>query len=178
MSGRLIAVVGPSGAGKDTLLQEALAARTDLVLARRVITRPSNAGGEAHEGVDATEFERRQRAGAFAVSWRAHGLMYGIPISVNDLIAAGTCVLFNGSRNALPSIMKAFPALGVIEISAPREVLRKRLLARGREDADQIEERLSTAGMSPLKGAVAVSNDGAVETAVARLLSAIDKLNS
>lgn len=42
-TGRLFAVVGPSGAGKDTLIAAALAARPDLAIVRRVITRPVEA---------------------------------------------------------------------------------------------------------------------------------------
>jgi ribose 1,5-bisphosphokinase len=45
----IFAVVGPSGAGKDLLIQGALAARPDLRLVRRVITRPADSGAEDHE---------------------------------------------------------------------------------------------------------------------------------
>ncbi|MEM0945277.1 MAG: hypothetical protein AAGI70_15175, partial [Pseudomonadota bacterium] len=70
-AGRLIAVVGPSGAGKDTLLEGARAARPDLVLARRAITRPGSAGGECHDGLSPSEFERRRAAGGFSIHWQA-----------------------------------------------------------------------------------------------------------
>ena len=42
----IFAIVGPSGAGKDTLIEGALKQRPDLRLIRRVITRPTGAGGE------------------------------------------------------------------------------------------------------------------------------------
>ena len=81
MSGRLFAIVGPSGAGKDTLIQGALAVRPGLSVVRRVITRPTSAGGEDFEGVTAAAFAARSKAGEFALTWQAHGLSYGIPKS-------------------------------------------------------------------------------------------------
>ena len=75
----IFAVVGPSGAGKDTLIRGALAARPDLRLVRRVITRPTDAGGEAFEGVTEQAFQQRSAMGDFAREWQAHGLRYGIP---------------------------------------------------------------------------------------------------
>ena len=88
MTGRLVAIVGPSGAGKDTLIAGAVAARPDLVWARRTITRPAT-GNEPSEAVSEAEFERRRAAGAFAFWWTAHGLSYGIPASIHDHLAAG-----------------------------------------------------------------------------------------
>ena len=51
MIGAVFAVVGPSGAGKDTLIEAARQARPDLVIVRRFITRPESAGGEDFHGV-------------------------------------------------------------------------------------------------------------------------------
>lgn len=176
VTGRLIAVVAPSGAGKDTLLTGAHAARSDLVLARRVITRPESAGGEQHEGVDDAEFDRRRREDEFAFWWRAHGLSYGVPVTINDQLAAGCVVLFNGSRSALPTIQKIYPDMATILITAPKSVLRDRLVRRQRETADQIEARLSVAEMTAPERAIIVSNHSNVAKGVARLLSAIDAI--
>ena len=76
---RLFFVVGPSGAGKDTLLSGAIAADPALHWVRRVITRPESAGGEPFEGVSAPEFAARLARGDFALHWDAHGLRYGVP---------------------------------------------------------------------------------------------------
>ena len=79
--GTWVLVVGPSGAGKDTLLDLARNAVTDLkpiCFAKRVVTRPAN-DFEDHDSVDADQFERMQADGAFALSWQAHGLSYGVP---------------------------------------------------------------------------------------------------
>ncbi len=173
-AGRLIAVVGPSGAGKDTLLAAALAARPDLVRARRVITRPQEAGGEAFEGVSAAEFEARLRRGAFALHWRAHGLRYGVPARIDTDLAAGHTVLFNGSRAALPAARARYPALEVVMITAPARLLAERLAARGREDAGTIAARLARGTLAVPSGARIVVNDASAETGAARLLCAIN----
>ncbi|GHE01198.1 ribose 1,5-bisphosphate phosphokinase [Defluviimonas sp. 20V17] len=178
MSGRLFAVVGPSGAGKDTLMQAVRAARPGVVLARRVITRPTEAGGEDFEGVDEAEFARRMTAGAFVLHWRAHGLRYGVPGAVRADLAAGRDVLFNGSRAGLAEAAAAFPALRVLHITARPEVLAARLAARGRECADQIGARLARADLvlPGLPAGVAVTeidNSGPLDGAVAMLLAAL-----
>ena len=59
MAGRLIYLIGPSGSGKDSLLdaaRERLAAHGCRV-ARRVITRSAEAVGEAAHSVSAEQFE-------------------------------------------------------------------------------------------------------------------------
>lgn len=171
--GRLIAVVGPSGAGKDTLIAAARKARPDLCFAKRVITRPTSAGGEDFEGVTDFEFARRMETGAFAFHWRAHGLSYGVPIEIEDALAEGRDVVFNGSREALPGIMAKYPRHRVILVTAPNAVLAERLARRGRESRDEIERRLSRSAFEPPEGAIVVLNDGALEAGVARFLNAL-----
>ena len=160
----IVAVVGPSGAGKDRLIEGALALRPDLRLARRVITRPTEAGGE--------DFAAMRRAGRFALDWQAHGLAYGIP---RDQLAGPGPVIFNGSRAALPQAMARLPGLRVVLITAPEALLAKRLAARGREDAADIAGRLARAGFAMPPGIphVTVMNDADPETGVARLLEAL-----
>lgn len=175
VASQVIAVVGPSGAGKDTLIRGALQIRPDLHLVRRVITRPSDAGGEDFCGVTEAEFARRKALGDFALTWQAHGLHYGIP---QDQVM-GT-VLFNGSRAALPLAAKAFPGLRVILVTAPDIVLAARLASRGRETADDIRARLRRAAfeMPPGIAFQTVINDATVETGVARLLAALQPVRA
>lgn len=173
MRGRLFVVLGPSGAGKDTLIAGAVAARPELVWARRVVTRPEAAGGEPFEGVTRDEFERRRSAGAFAVWWEAHGLLYGAPASISDAMEAGRDVILNGSRGAVGQARLVFPLLKVIYVTAPDDVLARRLGERGREDAMAISARLARAAFPAPKDAAVVVNDGTVEQGVSRLLAAL-----
>lgn len=173
----IFAIVGPSGAGKDTLIAAALARRPDLRLVRRVITRPTEAGGEDFEGVTMAEFAARLEAGAFALHWQAHGLHYGIP---GDQLAGPGVVLFNGSRAALPAAAAAFPDLRVVVITAPTELLSSRLAARGREMAGDIQSRLDRAAFLLPEGirAAEVMNDGSVAEGANRLLVALQPVSA
>jgi ribose 1,5-bisphosphokinase len=173
----IFAVVGPSGAGKDTLILGALAARSDLRLVRRVITRPVEAGGEDYDGVSEPEFTLRLDRGEFAHHWQAHGLHYGIP---RDQVIGPGDVIFNGSRAALPDAVRVFPGLRVILVTAPAATLAARLVARGRETQPDMEERLTRAGFAMPEGIpfATVMNDGTPEDGVARLLAALQPVSA
>ena len=182
-AGRAIVVVAASGAGKDTLLSGVAARRPDLHFARRVITRPATATtgakgslDEDFESVTEAEFERRRRAGGFAVTWRAHGHRYALTSDVQARVLAGDTVIFNGSRDALPEIRRVFADLAVILITVPAHLLRDRLEQRGREDPRQIEARLARGHLPPPEGAIEVANDEDIPTGIARLLAVIDDL--
>jgi len=144
-TGRLIFLVGPSGSGKDSLID---ASREQLALAgveiaRRVITRSAEAKGEAAQGVTPEQFDTLRAQGAFAMHWRANGLDYGIPRQVDQWLAAGRAVLVNGSRAYLPEARQRYPDLLAVLVEVKPEVLRQRLLARGRETAEEVEQRLA-----------------------------------
>ena len=175
MTGQLFIVVGPSGAGKDTLLAGAIAADPSLHWARRVITRPETAGGEPFEGVDAPTFQHRLQAGDFALHWQAHGLQYGVPRLQLAPLDGGRAVLVNGSRAALPAAQTAFPNLIVICISAPPAVVATRLAARGRESAQDISARLKRASYDLPGGleVIDVANDSTPAVGIQRLLCTI-----
>lgn len=145
MTGRFIAVVGPSGVGKDSVMEGLAAADPSLVLARRVISRPTALGGEDFDGVSERAFRKAEDDGAFILSWHAHGWHYGIPQSVALEVAQGRDVLVNLSRAVLPQAQALFARFCVILLCADREVLASRLAARNREDADEIERRLARA---------------------------------
>jgi len=175
MAGRIFAVVGPSGAGKDSLISAVSQTLPELHVVKRVITRPSDAGGEDFEGVSEAEFQRRKLDGAFVLVWKAHGLCYGIPASAAEALGNGKDVLFNCSRAVLPDAAKAFPQLAVIHVTACPEVLAHRLAKRGRETAKDILARLSRASLALPEGlnVCEIDNSGRLDTAVAALLARV-----
>lgn len=180
MVGVLVLVVGPSGAGKDTLLQGArvaLAADKTAIFARRVITRLAAAGGEDHEPATAAEFAKRKGAGGFLLAWDAHGLSYSVPVDLAADLAMGRTVIANVSRSVIDEAARRFQRVRVIEVTAPPAVLARRLAARGREPAGAIEERLARASV-PLPAHVpceTVMNDASEGEGVARFLAALDR---
>lgn len=175
MKGRLIYVVGPSGAGKDSVIDYArahLPAAAAVVFARRTITRPASAGGEDHRAVDEAGFERLLAQGAFAMHWRANGLAYGIGVEILDRLAEGRTVVVSGSRGHLPEAIAAFPGIETVLVTAKLETLRARLGARGREDATQVTQRLERAAsltLPPGLRAFRIDNDGELAAAGGRL---------
>jgi ribose 1,5-bisphosphokinase len=144
--GMMVVVVGPSGAGKDTLMAAAAKhfhGRPDIHFVRRVITRDHDAGGEDHLAVSPQGFASMEQAGSFSVWWEAHGLKYGIPSEVSVALARGNLVIANGSRSALHHFHAVFPRLKVVNVTARAEVLAGRLEARGRETHEDIMARLA-----------------------------------
>ena len=175
-SGRLVLVVGPSGAGVDTLID---AARRELHddprfhFVRRTITRPAGSVGEEHDPVDIEAFrERRDKAG-FALSWEAHGLGYGIPLSIEEKLRQGQTVVVNASRTVIEEARGRYPNLTVASVTASPAILAQRLAGRNRETAEEIERRLSRAGLGFPDGddVVTINNDGALDTSVTAFLS-------
>jgi ribose 1,5-bisphosphokinase len=175
VTGRIFAVVGPSGVGKDTLLSGAVAASNRLHWARRTITRPAAGGGEPFVGVTPEVFRGMLNSGAFALQWQAHGLSYGIPQSEFAALERGRDVLFNGSRAALPAALARFPGLIVLRITAPSRVLAERLAARGRETAAEIEARLARASYEVPQDlpVIDIVNDASPGEGIARLQAAL-----
>ena len=173
----IFVVVGPSGAGKDTLIAAALQHRPDVRWVQRVITRPTATDGEPFEGVSEQEFMNRKAQGAFALDWQAHGLSYGIPKS--QLAGPGDAV-FNGSRAALTMATSLFSDLRVILVTAPNAILAQRLAHRGRETAADIRARLDRASFQLPDGIMAttVVNDGTVARGVDRLLVALQPVRA
>jgi ribose 1,5-bisphosphokinase len=173
--GRFIAVVGPSGVGKDSVMSAV--ARTDnrFQLVRRVITRAPEAGGEEYDPVDLPRFKEMEASGSFALSWHAHGLAYGIPAEVDTVLAQGKDVLANLSRGVLAEANARFSPFVALALSAPKSVLAARLAGRGRETAADIKARLERAE-NPLPKSlhvVQIANDGSLDQTVDRVLAAL-----
>ena len=177
----LILVVGPSGAGKDTLLAgaaQALTHRPRIVFARRRVTRKT--GGFGEDPSSPEEFAEVESSGGFLLSWHAHGLAYGVPASVQSLRETGSAVVVNVSRTVIGvARRKVFP-VGIIAVTAPVQTLAQRLVDRGREDAEDIGRRLRRAE-EDLPGGPdvrVVVNDGTVEAGVTAFLDALEALTA
>ena len=177
----LVLVVGPSGAGKDTLIKAAktaLAGDDRFAFPRRVVTRPAVASLEDHEVVTADEFVRQQAHGAYALNWEAHGLHYGLPVRIRDDIAAGRVVVMNGSRAMVATARETFPGTVILLVDAAREVRAQRLAGRGRETADEVARRLAREVDVPLADAIRVDNSGDVALGTERFLAALLSLTA
>ncbi|MBO6807985.1 phosphonate metabolism protein/1,5-bisphosphokinase (PRPP-forming) PhnN [Thalassospira sp.] len=179
--GLLVLVVGPSGVGKDTLLdaaRERLAQDKQFCFPRRCITRPAGTVGEIHIPVRPEDFGQMARQGAFLLSWKAHDLGYGIPRHVLEEVEAGKTVIVNVSRSVIDDACELVGQknVRVVNIRASAAALRKRLEARGREDALDIERRLARASAYQVDGdyVVHVDNDADLETGILRFIRALE----
>lgn len=141
---RIFYLMGSSGSGKDSLIKKIRQrALPTLEVAHRYITRDWQAGGENHVALTHREFENRQRLGMFALAWSANGQSYGIGREIEQWLAAGQCVLVNGSRGYLEQALAQYPeSLVAIDIQVSLDNLEKRLINRGRESAQEIQQRL------------------------------------
>ncbi len=173
--GRLIAVVGPSGVGKDSVMRGIKEVMPQTHLVRRVITRAPDLGGEVYDPVTVPQFQAMAENGAFVVHWGAHGLHYGIPVSVRYQLNKGTDCLANFSRKALTAGADAFEDFLVLNVTAKAETLATRLKARDRETPDEIAKRLAQADKPLPDGldVITLSNDGELSQTVARAVTAL-----
>jgi ribose 1,5-bisphosphokinase len=178
MNRRLLYVVGPSGAGKDSLLQWLLEnppPQTRLRLARRTVTRRPDEAGEQHESVDFARFESLRQKRAFALHWQANGLHYGVRQAEFEPMAQGAWVMVSGSRAHLPQAQVQFPGLTSVYVTATAQTLQSRLLARGRESSEAVQARLQRATeLPPPLGSTVVHNEGPLSNAGQRLLALMD----
>jgi ribose 1,5-bisphosphokinase len=169
--GRLVYVIGPSGAGKDSIIayaRDRLGNEDGYVFARRHITRPAESGGEDHIPIAHAEFERACSEGRFALHWRGNGHFYGVDRGVDLPLAQGRHVVLNGSRAYLPVAAQRYPGLLPVLIRIDPAVLRQRLMERGRETADEIDLRIRRAvALEPADhpALVVISNDGTLSEA-------------
>jgi ribose 1,5-bisphosphokinase len=164
--GRLVLVVGPSGAGKDTLLglaRAVCAGDRDVVFPRRVVTREASRF-EDNEQMSLEAFRQARSRGDFAMHWEAHGHCYGLPRAIDDDISAGRTVVANVSRAVVDAMRRAYGAVTVVSVTAPPEILAERLAARARGSDGQVAERLRRAADDAVAAPdVTIVNVGDVE---------------
>ncbi|MCX7961298.1 MAG: phosphonate metabolism protein/1,5-bisphosphokinase (PRPP-forming) PhnN [Burkholderiales bacterium] len=174
--GRLVYLVGPSGAGKDSLLAWVRAQRPARVrVAPRAVTRAT--GGGTDFAVSEARFAALLARGAFALYWRANGLAYGVPRAIERWLAAGLTVVVNGSRAHLAEARLRFPALEAVHVTAPKLLLARRLAQRAREPEAEIVRRLARnddAFAAVPEAALTIVNDGPLAHAGRQLLEFVE----
>jgi ribose 1,5-bisphosphokinase len=173
--GRLVLVVGPSGAGKDTLLGLAQAACADdgnIVFPRRVVTREASSS-EDNEQMSADAFQQALAQGKFAMNWEAHGHCYALPRAVEDDIRAGGTVVVNVSRTVVEEMRRIYADVVVISITAPSDVLAARLAMRARSSDGSIDQRLARAVEDTFVPDVTIVNVSSAEFHARQLVRAI-----
>ena len=174
--GRLVLVVGPSGAGKDTLLGLARAATADdanVVFPRRIITREASIS-EDNEHVSPGTFQEAMSRGEFAMHWEAHGNCYALSRAIDDDIRAGRTVVANVSRTVIEAMRRAYADVTVVSITAPPNVLANRIAMRARSSDGRLEARLSrTVEDAAIAPDVTIVNTGSAEYHSRQLVRAI-----
>jgi ribose 1,5-bisphosphokinase len=172
----LIVVVGPSGAGKDTLLGLARAACADdrnIVFPRRVVTREASSS-ENNEQQSCDAFREALERGDFAIHWEAHGHSYALRREIDGDIRAGRTVVANVSRTVIDEMRRRYADVTVVSITAPPDVLAERLAMRARSSDGLIDQRLRrTVDATTNAPDVTILNVGRPEDHARRLLRLI-----
>lgn len=168
-SGRLVLVVGASGAGKDSVLRYArqrLAGDHRFVFPRRVVTRQADIVAEDHESADDPGFVVLAAQGAFTLRWQAHGLKYGIRREIEDHLRRGCLVAINVSRTIIPDTVLRFPNAVIAEIHAAAEIRLARIAERGRETPSEgLSRNQRDVALSSTALLHRITNDGDIEEA-------------
>lgn len=172
--GQVVLIVGPSGAGKDAILQnvrDRLTGDDRFLFPRRIVTRPANSA-EDHDTVSPEAFDTLLRGGALALHWQAHGLNYGIPAHMNDAVRSGSSVVFNTSRRLVQAVKARYLNVAVVMIDAPVQLRAARLAARDREDAEDVATRIKSVvdGFSAADADLVIENAATLAQASALLV--------
>jgi phosphonate metabolism protein PhnN/1,5-bisphosphokinase (PRPP-forming) len=178
MRGTLFLVVGPSGAGKDSLIDGAKAAlggNEKFVFPKRYVTRPSGAGGEDHIPVTEASFEALLQRGDMLLHWDAHNLRYGVPIAMGECLNNGMNVIVNVSRTVVDLARERFSPVVILYVTVSDDVLAQRLQMRGRETMADIQKRVARAQEYRITGEDVrmIDNGGALDVSITTFLQAI-----
>jgi guanylate kinase len=146
----LIVVSGPSGVGKDSLvqrLQERNCPFYFVVTATDRPPRPDEAEGEDYFFVSTEEFERMIEEDALIEHAVVYGQYKGVPKKqVREAMASGQDVIMRLDVQGAATIREIAPEAVLIFLTASSEAeLKERLRARGDDSPEQVERRIATA---------------------------------
>ena len=148
--GRLFIISGPSGSGKDTVLQELFKKCPELLFSISSVTRPMRQGeteGEKYNFISREQFESMIANDELLEHNQFVGNYYGTPKApVEAAINSGKDIIVEIDVNGAAQIRsKIKDAISVFIMPPSLEILKARLSRRGTETADVIEKRIAVA---------------------------------
>jgi guanylate kinase len=143
-------ITGPSGVGKGTLIRGLLERVSELELSVSATTRsprPGERDGVDYNFLDPDEFEARAAAGDFVEHATYSGNRYGtLRSELQRYLDAGVPVVLEIEVQGARQVRQAMPEAIAVFIAPPSlEALRARLVGRGTDSSEQVDERLRTA---------------------------------
>jgi phosphonate metabolism protein PhnN/1,5-bisphosphokinase (PRPP-forming) len=123
------------------LAAQYLLAHQNIVFARRMVTRPPQAGTD-HDPVTPMRFSQMLGAGALVWCWEAHGFHYGIEAHYAAQVASGRLVVVNGSREHAGALGTT-EQVRLVQVIADAQQIAARLRERKRDTPQEIAKRLA-----------------------------------
>jgi guanylate kinase len=150
MSGRLVILSGPSGVGKDSVLDLWKSVDSNVVRVVAYCTRtprPAEVDGVDYHFVTRADFMAKAEAGDFLEYKEVHGNYYATPLRDTEaLLAAGRiAVLKIDVQGALTVMELRDDALSIFLLPPSFEELERRIRTRGTDDEATIQKRLRNA---------------------------------